>query len=92
MNPPRTVEEHETIEVMCMTSTTCPAKLQLLDHNLSIGFNKVMAPSRDLAWASAKAHWQDDGQTIVCQAQGNTDKYLRAFIALNITCKNFYSG
>ncbi|XP_019714506.1 sialoadhesin-like [Hippocampus comes] len=91
MSPHEAVEEHQTINVMCLTSTTCPAKPQLFDHNLLTRFNDTHHV-RHVAWADVEAHWQNDGRTIVCQAQGNTDKYLRAYTTLNIKCKNFYSG
>ncbi|XP_051942680.1 sialoadhesin-like [Hippocampus zosterae] len=83
ISPQETLEEHQTISVMCMTSKTCHSEPQLLDHNLLTPPNGVHH-IQHVAWARVEVDWQNDSQTFMCQTQGNTDKYLRAYITLDI--------
>ncbi|XP_077424040.1 B-cell receptor CD22-like isoform X2 [Vanacampus margaritifer] len=61
---------------------TCPVNMQLLDRNLPIQLPRVNGGKMIIA--KILNNWQNDGKKIVCQAEGNTDEYLRKYIPLDI--------
>ncbi|XP_077395073.1 B-cell receptor CD22-like isoform X2 [Festucalex cinctus] len=60
----------------------CPVKLQLLDNNLPIRLRRISTGK--MIAAEVVNNWQNDGKKVACQAAGNTDKYLRKYVTLDI--------
>ncbi|XP_077382070.1 cell adhesion molecule CEACAM5-like [Festucalex cinctus] len=75
-----TVTSHGVLVYCYSLSNTCPLKKQLLDDDLRL---PILYGGKRLV-IKVENKWQNDGKKIACQTQGNTDKYLRRYITLNM--------